>query len=106
MPPLPPGLTHPYDATGPRCVTYSYGHTFTWVRGDSYVSVQRGRMANACRVWAITDPHPDVPTVLGRHPIHDWFPAPPADQWRNPTIITHLAQRWAAGGIRRHRETA
>ncbi|MGH3518718.1 MAG: hypothetical protein ACRDQ7_15125 [Haloechinothrix sp.] len=92
---LPPGLTHPYDATGARCEIYRHGFTFSWTRSDHYVAVQRGRVANASRVTVIEDSHPGLVPLTGRHPVVDWMPSPSADRWNEPGIIATLADQWA-----------
>ncbi len=76
MPDLPPGLTHPYEATAAKCETFRHGFTFTSSRGDNNIAEQRGRVANSSRVTVFEDLHPGVPELTGRHPVVDWMPAP------------------------------
>ncbi|MGH3451514.1 MAG: hypothetical protein ACRDQW_12490 [Haloechinothrix sp.] len=93
---LPPGLTHPYEATVAKCESFRHGFTFTWTRGDGYLAVQRGRVANASRVTVYEDPHPGDAVLTGRQPVIDWMPAPPSDRWSEPGILAALADQWAA----------
>lgn len=98
---LPTGLTHPYEALAtPRSTTFAHGHTFTWVRGDRYVAVQRGRVLNATRARIIADAHPEHEPLVGKHPVTDWIPAPSPDRWAPQHTIAELADHWSA---RQHR---
>lgn len=92
---LPPGLTHPFDTAAAKCEVFRNGFTFTWTRGDAYIAIQRGRVANARQVFIVEDTHPGQPLITGRQPVVDWTPAPPAQRWSEPGIITALADQWA-----------
>ncbi|MBA0128304.1 hypothetical protein H0B56_22390 [Haloechinothrix sp. YIM 98757] len=91
---LPPGLTHPYDTTRARREVFRHGHTFTWTLGDSYVAVQRGRVANASRATVLADQHPEHPPLTGRQPVVDWLVAPARGEWHRHRIMTLLADQW------------
>jgi hypothetical protein len=91
---LPPGSSHPYDATGPKAEAYRHGHTFTWVRGDNHIAVQRGRVANARRVTVLVDVHDGAAPLVGRRPVVDWRPAPPHPRWGDAAIMGELADHW------------
>lgn len=103
---LPAGLTHPYDAHREAAFTYRHGFTFTWVRGDRYVSVQRGRVANAKHVHVLSDAHPGHDLLTGRRPILDFMPAPNADRWRDSGTMAELADQWLASQRAQIRRTA
>lgn len=92
--PLPAGLTHPHDATCARLETYRYRHTFSWVRGDAYVSVQRGRVANADKVFLVEDAYPGERMLLKRQPVVDWIPAPSQAEWSRQRSMAQLADHW------------
>lgn len=92
---LPAGLTHPFETVGLKATTYRHGMTFTWTRGEPYVAVQRGRVANCSRVRVMHDAYPGVDILLGRQPIVDWMPAPRRPvEWRKPEIMVQLADQW------------
>ncbi|GAA5121425.1 hypothetical protein [Haloechinothrix salitolerans] len=103
---LPAGLTHPYDAGREAGFTYRHGLTFIWVRGDSYVSVQRGRVANARHVKVFTDAHPGHDVLTDRRPVVDVIPAPSTDQWRDSGVLVELADRWLASQRAQPRRSA
>lgn len=93
---LPAGLTRPYDAHREGAFTYRHGFTFTWVRGDRYISVLRGRVANAKHVKVFTDAHLGHDLLAGRRPVLDFMPTPNADRWRDSAVMAELADQWLA----------
>lgn len=69
--------------------------TFTWTRGDHYIAVQRGRVANARRVELIVDAYPGHDVKCGQHPVVDWMPAPRRPvEWRRDEVMRELADLW------------
>lgn len=106
---LPKGLTHPYERRGtePAAAVFRHGMTFTWVRGDAYVSVQRGRVANALGMRVqVRDLYPGVPVLTGWVPLADWMPTPSSELWERADTMSKLADQWLATQHARMRRPA
>ncbi|MFE0021888.1 hypothetical protein [Amycolatopsis sp. NPDC059021] len=103
---LPSGLSHPYGRNTAACATYRGGHTFTWTRGDDWIAVQRGRVANASQSRLIKDAHPSVPPIYGWRPIIAAIPAPAPQLWQGSEEIVTVADAWLTARREQERRKA
>jgi hypothetical protein len=88
------GLTDPYNGTKVARRYHAFGHTFRWVKGDSYIAVQEGTCIDGRRAIVVRETLAGHPVREGHQPVVDVIPAP-SSHWEETQEFLSLVKRWA-----------
>lgn len=93
------GLTYPYLGDRPCSRLYLYGHTFRWVKGDTFIAVFKGTCVEARRYLIVRDTLANHRVLEGPQPVHAVIRAPGSD-WADDWLLHREAEKWVRCGTR------